>query len=344
MMDRDVKNTLGTISQWVSLAVQCYVIIGVVMMVFTFEERAITCFYYRLPLIYNSLEIIRSLPIITLIFLFIFHTIVWSYAYLFSIKVERIAKLLKKEASDADSDFFTFVNEVFFNGEIRKLVPEFVLTLRKKMKNKAAGKAKKQLNSRLLLFFIIIIEVPSSIIWGWYTSSTSSRGIYTYWDIIGGVGFLAVTIIKMMLLGKCFIELIKNYANYEKEREINSASNHKYQQRTNQLRKETALFCLLVIITASSWVTTSTISHLVDNLNYDIVEIIVGGESKSCAVIIDLNEFYLLQPIEEKNDELIINTLQYMYVEKNNIIVTRKSFSKVTVDRKLDLKIRWGFS
>ena len=73
--------------------------------------------------------------------------------------------------------------------------------------------------------------------------------------------------------------------------------------------------------------------RLTAKTQYGVVEIVDDNDKlQKYAVVLTLNDYYVLEPITENGDEMTINTEWYLYKRKDNFKVYQKHYMKVFTD------------
>ena len=92
--------------------------------------------------------------------------------------------------------------------------------------------------------------------------------------------------------------------------------------------KLVAMICVLLLL-LTSYVNMTKITVLTSKKNYGIVEI--GNEKGThlYAIVLDLDQYYVLEPIEEDGEEITISTERYIYKERDSVEVTQRFFQRV---------------
>lgn len=326
------------IAQWIAFAAQCYVLIAIVIMALIIEDRIVICFYYRLPIIYNSMDIIRAVPMIS--FVFIFAAIFFRFIYemlgcILLFEKEKKNFTSAENSKDNTMEIAKLWNKCFVRGLIPNFFLKAAIFIDKKVERLAVNKKKKDdsedkiniSNSLRSLMQSIAIEI-ALVLLGTMTDNT-------LWKSLTGVMIVIVIFFEVWFLLSCFIGIIAETSNLlqsdsKKEKKMDTDLAIKNME-SYQIKFQIIEYCILVFFAVSSWVVTGRVITLNDNTNYGIVENVNAVNTQEYAVILDLEDYFVLLPTEEKQDELIIKTGQYMYKSKDNTLVTQKRYGFITI-------------
>ena len=90
---------------------------------------------------------------------------------------------------------------------------------------------------------------------------------------------------------------------------------------------------ILIFGAISSIVVTAKVGILTLNNRYGIVESSEDGHLPQCAIVIDLENYYIMEPAREVDGDLIIETGQFTYAGKDDVVVTLRRYDRVLVER-----------
>lgn len=183
----------------------------------------------------------------------------------------------------------------------------------------------------VMMSYSVLEDVPNSI-----NESEKSLGF--------SFTIILVCVFSLFMIVRCnlfWIHLREEYSYYLKtvirkrnnaEKDINY-SLHKSFGRSDYIRAKIIVFFLIVL-----WVLVASI-NLFETVRlplisqYGVVEIQNEGGDQLYAVILNLDDYCILEPIEENGDDMVISTESCVYKEKDNIVVIQRYYNKVLVDR-----------
>ena len=356
-MARNWKIISESASQYLDLVIKSFAIITVATIVILFVSRFIICIYYNLPIIYSSIDIIRALPAALAI---LFSLLVISLHPSTSPLLGNLFTVIKASRTNDNEEIEKVVEDIeLYSGMpsvlrmmnsllIDKVVKSILNKLPKnndkvkKDENKKGlvnhRKNKRKYSSEVLIDFAVSIAVALLMVClflygepSFITTFNLSPGT------IAGIKAIAVIIVMLMELYYAIStfrslrrDVIRFYIDKDKKGE---KTKEKRKINRKELSKNMAFYTLFVLCALTIGVMLFGLLLVTEKKQYDIVEIEAGQKTESYAVIIDLDDTFVLQPIGENGNELTIQTNEYMFVSKNNVKVERKSYDEVTVKR-----------
>ena len=155
-------------------------------------------------------------------------------------------------------------------------------------------------------------------------------------DLLNYVTFVLIVVSQAMIGYKFMKQWNKKVANLSLSNDEGRRKNVEKEMRKTKI--QLIVFFILLFSTLSLWVASTESLFLRGKNSYDLLYIEEKNNVNSYAVILELDEFYVVEPVEENEDDLMINTGHYMYKEKDNVLVSRKRYKKVVINRNIHAK------
>ena len=286
------KNKLEMASQLVGLIVQGFAIIVFIITVFFVFGRQATCSFYEIPPTYSSLDPVSIIPLIP---------------FLLPILILFIANIRDSEE---------YLDEIVSHHN-----------------DKSAGFITKSIIDIGIAFIFIII---GSILCNKYKFSAQilidSSKFLSRPLIYKSLCMLAY-MISWIAMGFFIIHIKHEYyfnkIAIEAASKDGASSAKVVKGNLSAVRfKLVAMICVLLLL-LTSYVNMTEITVLTSKKNYGIVEI--GNEKGThlYAIVLDLDQYYVLEPIEEDGEKITISTERYIYKERDSVEVTQRFFQRV---------------
>lgn len=322
-MDKDWKNEMSVVTEFVGLLFQFFAIIALLVTIIIVIDRYIFCQYYEIPVTYSSLDPISVVPIVVItlpIILYFLLTISFEYK-----KLEpRLIPYYK---------LISLIKGAFL----------FELKLRKKIitreKHKEVETAIPLASvAALAMLIILLIEV-------WYKKSSFIVSEEKSVPLRDVSLFLLLVLCFMMLTKACKILMLhahNEYYLYRKSLEQNDNETNidikesLIRKQAKQLRSawiKIIVVFVTIIFMVSSIINIFRTTYLAQKHQYGIVEVKNEDIVQTYIVVLDLDNYYVLEPVEEKDEEIVIVTGKYIYKAKDDVEVFQRYYTKVVIDR-----------
>ena len=314
------KNKLEMASQLVGLIVQGFAIIVFFITVLLVFDRHAVCSFYEIPPTYSSLDPVSIIPLIP---------------FLLPILIISIAIIRDSEEYLDEEEFFDEVikdSEGFFDKVI-KASKGFFDKVVSHLNDKSAGFITKSIIDIGIAFIFIII---GSILCNKYKFSAQiliDSSKFLFCPLIYKSLCMLAYMISWIAVSNSIIHIKHEY--YFNKRALEAASKDGASSaivvkgKLSAVRiKLVAMICVLLLL-LTSYVNMTKITVLTSKKNYGIVEI--GNEKGThlYAIVLDLDQYYVLEPIEEDGEEITISTERYIYKERDSVEVTQRFFQRV---------------
>ena len=331
------KDAMSTTAQLIGLSVQSFAIIALATTLFMFVDRLVVCTFYQLPIVYNSLDLIRAVPVAATVLFLLFYSLfillgfsmvandIKSVSSRLRVKIGTVSIKKDNKILASLKHKLTSINKYESKTRIQKE------TNNKKLKNKQDDKASEIKEDILNLQLAIFVNIICTVIWRYFLSTPLSEKSYFYLDNIGGMCLSIACIIEIVYMRLILKKMRNEVAHVLNKRKIVDYSGNMDTSRQDAAiwKKITMCIICLFVLVCSCIITLKAV-YLVDKSTYGIVEI-SNNDAQAYAVVLNLDEHFVLEPVEEKDNELIIKCGQYMYKDKNELLVTYKKYGKVSV-------------
>lgn len=151
----------------------------------------------------------------------------------------------------------------------------------------------------------------------------------------------------MVFFGKVFLKSIKReYENIycQKKHSDKKAENEEYFPKSDMtktvpfLRTKLIFFCISILMVLFSVITIYETVRLTMKSWYETVEIKDDeGISNQYIIALNLNDYYVLKRLVNDDEKLIIDTNEYIFKEKDNVIVTHKYYPNLYVGETINM-------
>lgn len=322
-------------SQLISLVVQAFAIIALVVTVVLVLQRKAVCSFYELPTTYSSLDPVSVIPTVTAI-------LVPIIIIIFLLPIVSSSYEEEEQKSDSIED------RKNKKAEERRISREiFESTLYSSIKVRLTVKSTMDIWILMIYAFgsVMITFFINNIIMGRMQSGMLMNVLMAI--------FIVFFYTSLFFVGVLFwVHLQEEYNNVlNKNDEIKKNTLGEKKRPVNHTKGSINLFIpkVMLFLLIVFWV-LSTAFNLIETMRltltyqYGIVEMKNTEEQyQSYAVVLDTNEYYVLEPIEENGDEMTISTERFIYKEKDNVEVIQRHYRKVFINRySLAIREKYG--
>ncbi len=351
-MDTDQRRAIGSITQMIEKISQSLVILFIII-VLLFANRITVCTFYELPVVYNSLDPLRLLPLVIIFMFFLVILLLCSDRFRSSFDYvdynNKENNNPNSESNDRitqprDNTIFESIAKVLVgDSSSRNAVQKFIFSFWSKVHRMVCTPENDTIKESVIMKYIYMLAfclvVQFSCFTRWVTGSiiiVEDMATPSALDLLNYVTFVLIVVSQAMIGYKFMKQWNKKVANLSLSNDEGRRKNVEKEMRKTKI--QLIVFFILLFSTLSLWVASTESLFLRGKNSYDLLYIEEKNNVNSYAVILELDEFYVVEPVEENEDDLMINTGHYMYKEKDNVLVSRKRYKKVVINRNIHAK------
>ena len=349
-MNDNKDNTTEKITQIISLIAESIAIVGLFITLLLFISRFITCLYYGLPTVYNSLSLLKSIPT-GLYIVFGCYCGVVSSVFLLD---DYNNNMEENDDKDGNNTFkmtgaFWISALVFAHKSFSRIISKANKAETKNRKKRVINAIKKcskrvvekstPRSTFIRLPSLIIILIGLDIIWMDIYQILAQHEMRIMIILCEAAVFLFLVYVGF-IYESYVIHFLKKISNLSQQRskstEIErSDTNEEIPQKSIDLKikYKTIVVGALIILYISAVAVTSFVFSLTSKHKYGVVEMVDNHSAQQFAIVLDLDDYYILEPVNENNSNLVIDTEKYMYIDKNSVMVTQKRYLNTIVIR-----------
>lgn len=338
-----VEKFSGALGLWT----QCSAIIALAITILLFLNRIIVCVYYHLPIIYGSLSLLSVIPLALGFALGVIYTL--SYLdEIYNMTTKKVSYL--KKSNEKEQDIYGVVIDVYVDFILMHMPIPFLdkiwntlkqkikKNIRKKNKNNTSEKHKQKIKkSHIVLSRIIIIVLFIDFLVLFFQEALS----FDVFDLfLVGLFFLPIVCaLELYLLFASWSYVLTESLEIESKKgiqdiKVTDGVNMVKKGNDGLLIKSKHIFLYLLLFgSIISMVTTAQALRTISKGDYSIVESLNNTKDQQYAIVLDLDNYFVIEPIKDNGSEIVIDISRFMYIRKENVMVTHKKYSRVLKKR-----------